>query len=108
MPPLRSLAGEVVQGEGEIVRTPGSGELRYRQVNSSPVRDAGGNIIGAVSVVRDVTEHKRADEELRVALDRAEWLGRLPEENPSPMVRVSVDGSVLYRNPAAAELPGWA
>jgi len=303
MPPLRSLAGEVVHGEDEIVRTPGSGELRYRQVNSSPVRDAGGNIIGAVSVVRDVTERKRAEQEreatiellrfanqsigtadlahaaakffqqqsgceavgirlqegddypyheargfprefvelenslcardaagdiirdssgdpyiecmcgnvicgrvdpsmpffspagsfwtnsttlllattgdadrqtrmrngcngegyesvaliplyvgpeclgliqlndrrkgmfspevislwereagylagalpkhraeeaLRVALDRAEWLGRFPEENPSPVVRVSGDGSVLYRNPAAAALPGWA
>jgi PAS domain S-box-containing protein len=107
-PPLRALAGEVVYGEDEIVRSPGSGELRYREVNSSPVRDAGGNIIGAVSVVRDVTERKRAEEALRVALDRAEWLGRFPEENPSPMVRVSRDGSVLYRNPAAAELPGWA
>ncbi|MGA2028412.1 MAG: PAS domain S-box protein, partial [Syntrophobacteraceae bacterium] len=106
-PPLRALAGEVVYGEDEIVRNPGSGELRYRQVNSSPVRDAGGNIIGTVSVVRDVTERKRAEEALRVALDRAERLGRFPEENPSPVVRVSSDGSVLYRNPAAAKLPGW-
>jgi PAS domain S-box-containing protein len=61
-----------------------------------------------ISEVRDVTERKRAEEALRAALDRAEWLGRFPEENPSPVVRVSGDGSVLYRNPAAAKLPGWA
>ncbi len=57
--------------------------------------------------IRDITERKRAEVALRVASDRAEWLGRFPEENPSPVMRVSGDGSVLYRNPAAAELPGW-
>jgi PAS domain S-box-containing protein len=60
--PLRALAGETVRDFEEIVRTPVRNELRHRQVSSSPVRDAEGRIVGAVSVVRDITERKRAEE----------------------------------------------
>ena len=64
-PPLRALRGEVVRNLEEMVRTPASGELRYRQVNSSPVRDARGNIVGSISVVRDITDRKRAEAEIQ-------------------------------------------
>jgi two-component system CheB/CheR fusion protein len=57
---------------------------------------------------RDVTERNRMVAALRESHERASWLARFPEENPSPVARVSAEGSVLYRNPAAAELPGWA
>jgi PAS domain S-box-containing protein len=62
-PPLRALKGEVVKNQEEVVRTPAKGEIRYRQVNASPVRDTAGRIIGSVSVVRDITERKRAERE---------------------------------------------
>jgi PAS domain S-box-containing protein len=62
-PPLRALRGEVVRNEEEIIRTPVTGEMRYRQVSSTPVKDTGGNIIGAVSVVRDITDRERAKAE---------------------------------------------
>ena len=57
---------------------------------------------------RDVTERNRMVTALREAHERAAWLARFPEENPNPVVRVSSEGEVLYRNPAAAQLPGWA
>ena len=44
---------------------PANGELQYRQVNVSPVRDPKGNIIGSVSVVRDITEIKKAEKALQ-------------------------------------------
>ena len=69
-PPLRALQGEVVRNQEEIIRTPSRGELRYRQVNSSPVRDTMGNIIGSVSVVRDITDRKKAEETLRESEER--------------------------------------
>ena len=70
-PPLRALAGEIVRNQMEIVKTPVKGELRYRQINAAPVKDASGKIIGAVSVVRDITESKKIEEQLR---QRAEEL----------------------------------
>ena len=106
-PALRALKGEVIRNQEEMVRTPVSGELRYRQVSAAPVRDARGNIIGSVSVVRDITERKRNEQALQEAHERARWLARFPEENPNPVVRVSAEGQILYRNAAAANLLGW-
>ncbi|NLD93432.1 MAG: response regulator [Fibrobacter sp.] len=64
-PVLRAIAGELVRNFEEIVRTPATGELRHRLVNSNPVRDETGKIIGAVSVVRDITEVRRKEEKQR-------------------------------------------
>ena len=64
-PPLRALTGEVIRNEDETVRTPETGELRHRQVSAAPVRDGDGQIIGSVSVVRDITVQKRAEQVLR-------------------------------------------
>ena len=71
-PPLRALKGELVNDEGQIVRVPRTGEFRYRQVSSAPVRNADGNVIGSVSVVRDVTESKLAEARLREAVEQAQ------------------------------------
>lgn len=66
-PPVRALAGEIVRDEEQIVRVPRTGELRHRQVSSAPVRDSGGTIIGSVSVVRDVTDKRLREKEMRDA-----------------------------------------
>ena len=59
-------------------------------------------------LAKEVTERRRAEEALIAAHERAVWLARFPDENPNPVLRVSHDGSILYRNPAAAILAGWA
>ena len=64
-PPLRALKGEEVRDLEEMIRSPGTGEMRYRQVSSNPVRDASGNIIGSVSVVKDTTDRRKTEEELK-------------------------------------------
>ena len=76
-PPLRALTGEVVTDQEEIVRNSTTGELRHRQVSAAPVRDTAGNIIGSVSVVRDVTERKRAEEALRRRAEELETVMRV-------------------------------
>ena len=68
--PLRALTGRVVTDEEEIIRTPVTGDLRYRQVSAAPVKDAAGNIIGSVSVVHDITERKQAESALQTTLQR--------------------------------------
>jgi len=67
-PPLRALAGEIIRDEQQIVRIPRTGELRHRQVSSAPVRAADGEIIGSVSVVRDVTEQMRNEQAIAADL----------------------------------------
>jgi PAS domain S-box-containing protein len=79
-PPLRALAGEVIRDEAQIVRIPRTGEWRYRQVSAAPVRDAAGEIIGSVSVVRDVTEERRALAQLHERAARSATLLQLGDE----------------------------
>ena len=65
-PPLRALSGEVIRNQEEIVRTPATGELRHREVSATPVRDHKGEIIGSVTIVRDITDRKKSEEQIRV------------------------------------------
>lgn len=57
-PALRALKGEEVFQEQEIVKLPATGELRRRLVSAKPIKDPSGNIIGAVSLVRDITKEQ--------------------------------------------------
>jgi len=75
--------------------------------SAAPILDVAGNVTGVVLVFHDVTEKRRAQQALREAHQRAAWLARFPDENPNPVLRASADGSVLYCNPASAELHGW-
>lgn|GEM_PF-197458 len=61
MPAIRALGGETVTNIEEIIRIPATGELRHREVSANPVKDADGKITGAVSVIRDITERRRAE-----------------------------------------------
>jgi len=91
-PPLRALRGETVKSQEEIVRVPSLGMLRHRQVNAAPVRDSGGAIIGSVSVVRDITGLKEAEEAWR----RSEERFRLALKNAPVSVAVQ-DTGLVYR-----------
>jgi PAS domain S-box-containing protein len=96
-PPLRAIQGEVIKDQEEMIRTPATGELRYRQVSAGPVRDATGNIIGSVSVVHDITDYKRMEKDLA-------HLASFPQLNPNPIVEVDQEGCVHYLNNAAQKL----
>ena len=96
-PPLRSLKGEIVRDEEQLVRNPRTGELRHRLVGSSaPVRDAAGEIIGAVSVVRDVTEQQRIERALREADRRKDvFLASLSHELRNPLAPIRTAAQIL-------------
>jgi PAS domain S-box-containing protein len=73
-PALRSLSGEIIREEEQMVFVPRTGELRHCQVSAAPVRNRTGKIIGSVSVVRDITEKRRADAALRLRDARSTML----------------------------------
>jgi PAS domain S-box-containing protein len=109
-PPLRALKGEVIRGEEQLVRTPRTGELRTRQVSAAPVRSPDGEIRGAVSVVRDVTEQRRVDAALRMRAEQLrdadkrkdEFIAMLAHELRNPLVPIRTAVELLKK---AAEEP---
>jgi PAS domain S-box-containing protein len=76
LPLVRALRGESVQLE-LIVRQPGIESGVLLEVTARPVKDALGQLIGGVAVLRDITERKRAE---TVLAAQAEELSRQAEE----------------------------
>jgi PAS domain S-box-containing protein len=101
-PPIRALKGEAVKDQVEIVRSPSKGELRHRQVNAAPVRDSKGRIIGSVSVVKDITERKKIEDELQAIKARLEAI--LNQMPVGITVIESPDGQIIYQNNEVARL----
>ena len=61
----RALRGETASSEEYGLRRKDTGETWIGSYSFSPVRDNAGAIIGSVVVGRDITEQKRAEQELR-------------------------------------------
>jgi PAS domain S-box-containing protein len=97
-PALRALRGEMVKDQEEIVRTPATQKMRYRQVSASPVKDMEGRIIGSVMVVRDVSDRKQAEEDLQI---QRELLESLVNNMPAGAMLIrGFDLRILLANPA--------
>lgn len=118
-PALQALSGKVVKNYQEIVRTPASGELRYREVSANPVRDGSGKIIGSVAVAHDITDRKVMEDELKKHRDDLqllveEQLRKINEINTEmtaifqsirdPFYVLDKDGRLTYINKEAAQV----
>ncbi|MGO9310419.1 MAG: PAS domain-containing protein [Spirochaetia bacterium] len=78
-----------------------TGRARWTLTTKVPLRNAQGVVIGVVCAGRDITERRRAEESIKD-------LARFPDENPSPVMRASPDGFLLYANSASRSLlPSW-
>jgi PAS domain S-box-containing protein len=56
-----------------------------------------GEVLFFTGIVRDITERKRAEEEIQS-------LAKFPLENPHPIMRIAHDGALLYTNKAGESL----
>ena len=70
---------------------------RWLEVSVDPVLDDDGQMTAAVHVISDITERKRAEEEIAL-------LAKVPDENPYPVLRIARDGTILYANPQSSVL----
>jgi PAS domain S-box-containing protein len=71
---------------------------------ASPLKDAQGNITGAIETLQDVTERKLAEQGLRKSERR---LINFLDFVPYPMVIFNLDGRVFYLNSEFTEVFGW-
>ncbi len=81
--------GSVLVGETYAPRLRGS--AHYLMGTASVLRDAEGNAVGAIEIIRDITERKQAEEELHreiaqaTALYRVSRFGKLSENLPETL-----------------------
>ena len=94
----------------ETVRVGKDGRLLDVSITVSPIKDSGGNVIGASKVGRDITERKRAEERLhaaKIAAERAnqakdDFLAVLSHELRTPLTPALAAASYLAEH---EELP---
>jgi PAS domain S-box-containing protein len=89
----------------ETVRKRKDGKLVDVCLTISPIKDASGEIVGASSIARDVSERKKAVRKLYAA---SLYSRNLIEASPDPMVTIGPDGKITDVNKATEEVTGVA
>ena len=77
------------------------GTVRWINDRGYPLRDASGRVFLASGVASDITDRKRADEELRK-------LSQAVEQSPAAIVITDVAGSIEYVNPKFTQVTGFS
>ncbi len=76
------------------------GEYRWMLDQGAPQFNARGDFLGYVGLAFDITERKRAEDQLR-------WLSKAVEQSPASVVITGLDGSIEYVNPKFTEVTGY-
>ena len=94
---LREVVERGVTRDAVLNPRSASGEMIPTSLNASALRDADGNVIGAIGVLRDMRELNKA---------RA-YAERLIEDAPDPVFVSDLDGKILQANEAVSQLLGF-
>ena len=88
------LRGEPYDIEHRLVV---DGQIKWVREKAYLEFDDAGELLGGFGITEDITDRKRAEEEIRM-------LSKFPEQNPNPVLRIARDGVILYANAASAPL----
>lgn len=99
----RALRGESVDDFELVVQSERSGARASMVANARPLRDLG-NLRGAVTVLRDVTEQKRAH---RAVVDSEQMAQSIINSSLDAFVQTDENGVILDWSPQAEGLTGW-
>jgi len=109
MPPDRInedavMANRIRRGESvehyETIRVRKDGERIDISLSVSPVRDEAGVIVGASKIARDITQHKRAQQEIS-------FQARLLNAVEQAVIATDLTGKIIYWNRFAEQVYGW-
>ncbi|HEX6035490.1 MAG TPA: PAS domain S-box protein, partial [Anaerolineales bacterium] len=102
---IRRALDEGIANESEVRWDTEKGE-RIFEDRYVPERDATGNVVTVLCIARDVTEQKRAEEELQKTND---LLRAIIEAAPTAIIGLDLEGKVQnVWNPAAEKMLGWS
>jgi PAS domain S-box-containing protein len=94
---LREVVERGVTRDAVLNPRSASGEVIPTSLNASALRDAEGNVIGAIGILRDMRE-----------LDKARaYAQRLIEDAPDPVFVSDLDGKIIEANEAVSDLLGF-
>jgi two-component system sensor kinase FixL len=106
------LVARVARGEKiahyETVRLRRDGVQLQVSMTLSPIRDSAGNVIGASTIVRDITAQKLRDEEIRALQSEKTFLADLVESSNDAIVSRTNDGKISSWNRAAELMFGFS
>lgn len=102
LPIVRALGGETVTQEEVLWIS--QGESKTVSINAAPLTDAKGTILGAVSVMQDVTRRQQMEGQLRQERDLSRTITDTLGEG---LLTFDSQGLVTFANPAALEALGW-
>ena len=104
--------GESTDDVEMVVRNESWPAGRYLSVSGRPLRDEGGSLRGGAIVIRDITESKKLELDLRETIDKLEYqsgLMRIVFQNIDAGLAVWDDaGRYLMHNPAMERITGVA
>jgi len=96
------LQGSTRNHEYKLVRKDGS--ALYSRINSAALRNVEGEFTRVVLIISDITQMKRAQQELRVSEEKYRTL----VERAHDGIAIVQDGIIKYANPRMTEMFGWS